>query len=207
MIGSGRAGPALLMIDYQRAFCDADGSMARQGRDIGGLADALEVGNRVVAAARRRALPVIWTRMVFAQDYSDGGVLTREIRPNLARIGALRRGSGDETLSPACAYDESDVVIDKPRYSALIGTPLEVLLRARGIDTLYVAGVTTPMCVESTVRDLGQRDYAVTVVGDACADFEPARHEASLAAMAFGFARIIDSEALLTREDWAREMP
>ena len=140
MIASGRPGAALLMIDYQRAFCDADGSMARQGRDIGGLADALEVGNRVAAAARRRALPVIWTRMVFAQDYSDGGVLTREIRPNLARIGALRRGSGDETLSPACAYDESDVVIDKPRYSALIGTPLEVLLRARGRDDPDVRG-------------------------------------------------------------------
>ena len=206
MIASGRPGAALLMIDYQRAFCDADGSMARQGRDIGALVEALAVGNRVAAEARRRSLPVIWTRMVFAADYSDGGVLTREIRPNLARIGALRRGSGDEALSPACERDESDVVIDKPRYSALIGTSLEVLLRARGIETLYVAGVTTPMCVESTVRDLGQRDYAVSVVRDACADFEPARHDASLAAMAFGFARITDSEALVAQEDWAREI-
>ena len=62
-----------------------------------------------------------------------------------------------------------------------------------------MAGVTTSMCVESTVRDLGQRDVAVTVVAEACADFDTPRHEAALAAMSFGFASVVQTGA----ECWA----
>lgn len=194
---------ALLLIDYQKGFCEPDGSMARQGRDIGALAAAAEAGNRLAAAARSRGCPVIWTRMVFASDYSDGGVLTTVLRPNLAKIGALARGSGDEELASICDVQPGDLVIDKPRFSSLIGTPLEVILRSAGIGSVVVAGVTTPMCVESTVRDLSQRDYAVTVVADACADFERERHEAALAAMAFGFAHVAECADILTQDKQA----
>lgn len=181
---------ALLLIDYQKGFCEPDGSMARQGRDIKGLARAVDGGNRLAVAARKEGSRVIWTRMVFAPDYSDGGVLTTKLRPNLVRIGALRRGSGDEDLACACNVKPGDLVVDKARFSALIGTSLGIVLRSSGIRQIIVAGVTTPMCVESTVRDLSQRDYEVTVVADACADFEEDRHQAAIAAMEFGFARI-----------------
>jgi ureidoacrylate peracid hydrolase len=68
-----------------------------------------------------------------------------------------------------------------------------MLLGARGVRALMVGGVTTSMCVESTVRDAAQRDIRTFVVRDAVADFDLARHEASLSAMKFGFARIIDA--------------
>jgi nicotinamidase-related amidase len=183
----------LLLIDLQKSFCDADGSMARQDRDISAMVAAAKRCNELAKAARTANTQVVWTRMVFRPDYSDGGELTKTLRPNLARIGALRGGSGDETLTALVEVDPRDIVIDKPRYSAVYGTSLEVLLRAGGYRRVLVAGVTTSMCVESTVRDLGQRDYETYVIEDACADFDEPRHRGSLAAMAFGFARLARS--------------
>lgn len=184
-------GAALLVIDPQVSFCDAAGSMAQQGRPIETMREAAIRCDGLAAIARARGATVIWTRMVFAPDYSDGGELTASIRPGLAKIGALRRGSGDECLSEIVHPGADDIVIDKTRYSALVGTGLEALLAQRGIGRVLVSGVTTSMCVESTVRDLGQRDYKTFVVTDACADFDQGRHEASLAAMAFGFAKLV----------------
>lgn len=190
----GTAGTALLLIDLQVAFCDADGSMASQGRDISTIGEAARRCDRLAGIARRRGVPVIWTKMLFAPDYSDGGLLIARIRPNLKRIGALRRGDPDSEFSKLVTVESGDTVIEKSRYSALYGTSLEVQLRSRGIGRVIVAGTTTSMCVDTTVRDLGQRDMEVLVVRDACADFDMNRHEAALAAMEFGFARIISED-------------
>ncbi len=187
----------LLLIDLQVAFCDENGSMAKQRRTVAHLQRAARQCAMLAAAARRAGTQVAWTRMMFRPDYSDGGVLISTLRPNLARYGALQKGSGDEELSGLVKAEEGDWIIDKARFSALYGTPLEIILRAGAYGRIFVAGVTTAMCVESTVRDLSQRDYEVFVVADACAEFETARHDASLAAMEFGFARIVrSSEAL-----------
>ncbi|MEO3997906.1 cysteine hydrolase [Mesorhizobium sp. CAU 1732] len=183
----------LLVIDPQRAFCDAGGSMALQGRPIEQLRHAASVCDALARDAREAGATVAWTRMVFAPDYSDGGELIRTIRPNLAKIGALRRGSGDEELSDVVTPHDGDLIIDKPRFSALVNTRLEAILHDGLYRRVLVCGVTTSMCVESTVRDLGQRDFETFVVADACADFDMDVHKASLAAMEFGFARILDS--------------
>lgn len=185
----------LLLIDLQVAFCDGDGSMAGQGRDISAMREAAGVCNALAASARRADVPVIWTKMAFSADYSDGGVLTEWLRPNLARVGALRRGTNDAELAKCVVAHGDDVIIEKPRYSALLGTPIEVRLRSLGASRILVAGVTTSMCVDTTVRDLSQRDYKVFVVRDGCADFDRNRHQAALAAMEFGFARIVSRDA------------
>ena len=88
----------LLLIDLQRAFCDSDGSMAVQGRPINAMSEAARQCQALTQIARRRGRPVIWTRMMFAPDYSDGGMLTR-LRPGLPKIGALRRGEPDVELT------------------------------------------------------------------------------------------------------------
>lgn len=188
---------ALVVIDAQRSFCDQDGSMARQGRPIGTMAEAARKCDRLAADARAAGAHIVWTRMVFAPDYSDGGELIRTIRPNLARIGALRRGSGDELLSDLVHPEEADAIVDKARYSALVGTGLEEMLRREAIERVFLCGVTTSMCVESTARDVGQRDFKTYVVADCCADFDTDRHHASLAAIEFGFARIVTSAQAL----------
>jgi ureidoacrylate peracid hydrolase len=186
----------LLLIDLQRAFCDADGSIAEQGRDISPLHAAALACDRLAAAARASGVAVVWTRMMLRPDYADGGTLLR-MRPNLGRIGALRAGTPDVALSAHVRTDARDTIIDKPRYSSLYATPLEALLRATRTERILVGGVTTSMCVETTVRDLSQRDFDVVVVEEACGDFDAARHAASLAAMAFGFAPVVPESAAL----------
>lgn len=183
----------LLLIDLQKAFCDPDGSMSRQGRDIGTMRRAAQVCTDLAAHARSLAIPVIWTRMVYRPDYLDGGRLLWSLRPNLRRIGALRSDTPDGELSEVVACAPTDVVLDKPRYSAVYATGLEAQLRALGVARILVGGVTTSMCVESTVRDLSQRDYDVMAIRDACGDFDVERHRASLDAIEFGFAPLIDA--------------
>jgi ureidoacrylate peracid hydrolase len=136
-------------------------------------------------------MPVIWTRHVLRSDHADAGLLTTELRPRLGQIGALARGTADVEIPAEAGVEPSDFVLDKPRYSAFFGTSLDMLLAARGVRALMVGGVTTSMCVESSVRDAAQRDIRTFVVREAVADFDTARHAASLAAIAFGFARVI----------------
>jgi ureidoacrylate peracid hydrolase len=189
LLDVGRA--ALVAVDLQRAFCLDDGSVARQGRDVSACRQAAERCAALAETARGCGLTVIWVRMVLHREQGDGGLLTTALRPGLGKIGALREGTPDVELIPQARVQPEDFVIDKPRLSAFYGSRLDAVLRARRIETLIVGGVTTSMCVESTVRDAGQRDHSTFVVADACGDFDPARHEASLAAMAFGFARVI----------------
>jgi ureidoacrylate peracid hydrolase len=182
---------ALLLVDLQRAFCDDRGSMAAHGRDIGRLRRVVYVSHRLADAARKAGVPVAWTRMVFRPDYADGGLLVGELRPDLARIRALRAGTPDGGLAPGADRDEDEPVFDRTRFSALLGTHLEDWLRAAAIDTVVVGGVTTSLAVESTVRDLGSRDFKVFVVREACGDLDDAAHAAALAAMNSGFARVV----------------
>lgn len=188
---------ALLLVDLQRGFLHPEGFVAAQGRDVSACAAAARTGYALAAAARTAGMPVIWTRHVLRADHADGGLLTTELRPRLGEIGALACGSADVEIPEEAGVDPADTVLDKPRYSAFFGTALDVVLAARGIRALMVVGVTTSMCVESTVRDAAQRDIRTFVVRDAVADFDASRHAASLAAMAFGFARVIDASAAM----------
>ncbi len=188
-----RSEAALLLVDYQRGFVHPRGFVAAQGRDVSPCADAARQGFALARAARAAGMLVIWTRHVLRADHADGGLLTTELRPHLGKIGALACGSDDIEIPPEAGVAPQDAVIDKPRYSAFFGTSLDMLLGARGIRALMVGGVTTSMCVETSVRDAAQRDIRTFVVRDAVADFDIARHEASLSAMKFGFARIIDT--------------
>lgn len=182
---------AFVAIDLQRAFCCTDGSVARQGRDVTACSLAAARCLDLVAAARGAGMPVIWTRLVLRPDYADGGLMIHELRPGLKEIGGVRAGTPDVELIPEAQVATEDFLIDKARYSAFLGTPLENILRANAIDTLMVGGVTTSMCVESTVREAAQRDFRTFVVRDACGDFSQARQDASLEAMEFGFAGVM----------------
>ena len=190
-----QAETVLLLVDLQACFCDPDGAMSRQGRDIAAMRTAAQRCGDLARRARTSGVPVIWTRMAYRDDYIDGGRLLWELRPRLREIGALQAGSPDSAITTAAGIAPRDLVIDKPRYSAIYSTSLEAQLRALGTRRIVVAGVTTSMCVETTVRDLSQRDYETIVVGEACGDFDAARHQASLAAMEFGFASVIDIAA------------
>ncbi|GIW11364.1 MAG: peroxyureidoacrylate/ureidoacrylate amidohydrolase RutB [Dehalococcoidia bacterium] len=189
--------PALLIIDMQHGFCDPNGSMARMGFDVAPCAAAIEPCRRLIAAARASQVPVFYTRYVYRADYADGGFLVNELIPALKEAGCVAEGSWDAEIVPALAPQPGDYVIDKNRFSAFYGTRLEPFLRSLGVRTLIVGGVTTNMCVETTVRDASQRDYRVYVVRQATGEVDAARHAGALTTMGFGFAYVVDLDPML----------
>jgi ureidoacrylate peracid hydrolase len=185
---------ALLIVDMQNGFCHPDGSVSRGGASIAHCQAVVSPVASLLAAARTCGVPVIFTRFVYRADYADGGILVHELRPHLKDRRALVQGEWDAEIVDELRPRPGDFVVDKNRFSAFYGTSLESILRSLDIHTLVVCGVTTNMCVESTVRDAGQRDYRVYVVRDAVGELDSERHAHALRAMAFGFAYVVDRE-------------
>ena len=184
--------PSLLVIDMQNAFCCEEGSLNKIGLNIGPLRAPIKPIQDLINVARATSTPVIYTRYVYRPDYSDGGILIRELFPQIREQGGLRAGTWDIEIIDELRPAAHDLVVDKNRYSAFYDTALDAILRRREIDTLIFTGVTTNMCVESTARDAHFRDYRVWVVREATAEIDPQRHEASLTAIAYGFGRVVN---------------
>ena len=194
---------ALVVVDMQNGFCRSEGSIAQLDLDYARLAEAIPGCVLLVSAARAAGVPVVFTRFVYRADFRDGGILVEHFLPALADVNALVEGTWDMELVDELQPVDGDFVIDKNRCSSFYGTRLEPILTSMGIQRLVVAGVTTNMCVETTVRDASQRDYQVFVVADACGELEEERHRVSLRTMGFGFARVVGVSDVV--DAWAKE--
>ncbi|TDC54300.1 cysteine hydrolase [Actinomadura sp. KC345] len=193
-----RENTALLVVDMQNGFLEDKGSMAAVGLPHEELRPAVPGCRTLIDAARAAGVPVIFTRYVFQPDYADGGVLPNHIVPAMKEVGALAAGSWDAEIVDGLAPAEGEIVIDKSRPSSFYGTRLEPVLTNLGIRSLVICGVTTNICVETTARDAGQRDYYVHVVSDATAEFDQARHEHALTGIGFLFGWINTVDDVLT---------
>jgi ureidoacrylate peracid hydrolase len=192
-----RDNTALLVIDMQNSFLDAKGSMAAIGMDHTALIPAVDGTVKLVAAAREAGVPVIFTRYVYMADYSDGGLLPNQLVPAMREVNALAAGSWDADIIPALKPRDGDVIIDKSRPSSFYGTQLEPVLTSLGVRNLVLTGVTTNICIETTARDAGQRDYHVHVVSDATAEFEIERHDHALNTIGFAFGWVNSVDEVL----------
>lgn len=189
---------ALLVIDMQNGFLDAQGSMARIGMPHDALVPAVAGCERLVEAARQAGVPVIFTRYVYQPGYADGGLLPNELVPQMVEAQALISGTWDAEIIPSLAPAEGEVVIDKSRPSSFYGTQLEPVLTSQDIRSLVLCGVTTNICVETTARDAGQRDYRVHVVADACAEYDQTRHDVALGTMGFAFGWLTSTDEVVS---------
>ncbi len=128
--------------------------------------------------------------------------LTRDGRDRSSghkRLGLLASpGSKEAEFLPEVAPRENEIVIDKTTSGVFPSTNLDYVLRNIGIRSLYLTGVYTNECVESTARDACDEGYFVTVVDDACATIMPTLHEASLATMRDRYARILSTDVVLS---------
>jgi len=179
---------ALIIIDMQRDFLEPGGFGETLGNDVSRLAAAVEPCRAVLEAARRRGLLVIHTREGHRPDLSDAPPAKVERGEPSLRIGApgpmgriLVRGEAGHDIIPALYPAAGEPVIDKPGKGAFYQTELELMLRNRGIDNLFVCGVTTEVCVNTTVREANDRGYRCIVLSDCCASYFPHFHEAGLA--------------------------
>jgi ureidoacrylate peracid hydrolase len=186
---------ALIIVDMQNGFCHEDGFMNKIGLDWTTSRDAVEPVDRLAKAARAAGMPVLYTRYSLNADYSDAGLLP-EVYPQIVEVGGMIRGSWDGAIVDELAPQPGDRVIDKTRYSAFYDTTLEEQLRELGIDTVIVCGVTTNVCVESTVRDAFFRDFRIVVPSDATAAVSPELHEGSLNDFRYAFGPVVTTAEL-----------
>jgi biuret amidohydrolase len=185
----GKDATALLIIDMQRDFLDPQGYIARTGVDVRGLRAIIPNVRRLLEAARAKDILVIHTREGHRPDLSDlPPVKARRAAGAGAPIGSmgplgrlLVRGERGHAIIPELEPLATEPVIDKPGFGAFYGTDLEHLLRVAGVRTLIISGVTTDICVHSTLREAVDRGFECFTAGDACAAGDPAIHQAMLA--------------------------
>ena len=196
---------ALVVIDVQNDFCDADGMMAQEGFDV---ASAQAMAARLpplLATARAVGALVVFVRNVYSSEHNF-------YLSDVWLEQASRTRGGSYTRRPICRADSwegdfygdvrpepGDPVVTKHRFNAFRNTDLDTILRAHGVRTLLFAGVATNVCVETTARDGFLRDYYVVLLDDGCAAYAEEDHRATLRNIDRYFgqvARIADVEAV-----------
>jgi nicotinamidase-related amidase len=172
----------------QRDFLEPGGFGAALGNDVSRLKAAVGPIRKVLDAARGGGMLVIHTREGHRPDLSDAPPLKVERGDPAMRIGApgpmgriLVRGEPGHDIIPELYPAGGEPVIDKPGKGAFYQTDLELMLKNRSIETLLVCGVTTEVCVNTTVREANDRGFRCIVLSDCCASYFPEFHAAGLA--------------------------
>lgn len=183
---------AVIVIDVQNDACHPDGLYARSGRDISLRQKAAHHTVEFVKEARRYWAPIIFTKASHS-SWDESPALKRR-----------RRGSPQPYLEGTWGAEfyavqplGGDVVVTKRRYSAFIGTDLDLILRSKRITTLIVTGGGTPVCVESTVRDGFMLNYDILLVSDCCGSTSLEEHEAALKRMGRLCGTVVEADEIL----------
>ncbi len=198
---------ALVIIDMQRDFMEPGGFGETLGNDVSRLASAVKPIANVLGRAREMGMLVIHTREGHLPDLSDAPPAKLERGAPSLRIGdpgpmgrILIRGEPGHDIIPELYPLDSEVVIDKPGKGAFYATELTEVLQKYGIENLLVCGVTTEVCVNTTVREANDRGYRCVVISDGCASYFPEFHEMGLKmikAQGGIFGWVADSAAVL----------
>jgi nicotinamidase-related amidase len=187
---------ALIVVDMQNGFLKPDGFMANAGLNIDQCIAAIGPNQRVIAACREARIPIIFTRYTLRPDYKDAGLLG-DIYPALRDSKAMVIGTRDWEIADELKPTPGDIILDKQRYSSFYNTNLEVTLRALGVTLLVVTGVTTNICVESTVRDAFFRDFKVTVLEDCVGAVDELMQQGPLHSFRYGFGDVMKSDEFI----------
>ena len=180
------ASTALLIIDMQRDFLEPGGFGEMLGNDVSLLRSTIRPTRAVLDAARRAGLLVVHTREGHRADLSDcpPSKLTRGGQTVIGTDGpmgrVLVRGSEGHDIIPELYPIAGEPVIDKPGKGAFYATDLGPILSNSGISSLVVCGVTTEVCVNTTVREANDRGFECVVLEDCVGSYFPEFHEAAL---------------------------
>ena len=191
--GSGKIGfgksPAILVIDFQRCFSDADALLG--GGDH--VRQAVKNCGRLLEFARSKGIPIIYTVVAYREDKKDMGWWPVKI----PKLCDCLSGSRWEEVSDEVKPEKGDVVIVKKMPSGFFGTGLLNMLISQNIDTTVITGATTSGCVRATIIDSFSYGFRTIVVDDCCGDQSEAPHRANLTDVANRYADVISLEACL----------
>ena len=178
---------AVVMIDMQRDFLEPGGFGETLGNDVSLLAKAVGPCGALLEGARRRGLLVVHTREGHRPDLSDAPKAKVERGAPSKRIGdpgpmgrILIRGESGHDIIASLYPRAGEPVVDKPGKGAFYATDFHAILQGRAIENLIVGGVTTEVCVHTTVREANDRGFRCIVPSDCCASYFPEFHEVGL---------------------------
>jgi ureidoacrylate peracid hydrolase len=176
---------ALIVVDMQNAYASPGGYLDLAGFDVSATRPVIDHIRPAVAAARQAGIQIVWVQNGWDEEYVEAGgpgspnfhksnaLKTMRQRPEL-QGKLLAKGGWDYQLVNELVPQPGDIVLPKPRYSGFFNTPLDSLLRSRGIRHLIFTGIATNVCVESTLRDGFFLEYFGVVLEDATHQAGPA---------------------------------
>jgi nicotinamidase-related amidase len=178
---------AVVVIDMQRDFLQPGGFGEALGNDVSLLSAAIGPIKALLEGARKRKMLIIHTREGHRPDMSDAPPAKVERGSPHLRIGAkgpmgriLIRGEPGHDIVPELYPREGEPIVDKPGKGAFYATDLHLILQDRRVQSLIVCGVTTEVCVHTTVREANDRGYRCIVPADCCGSYFPEFHEVGL---------------------------
>jgi maleamate amidohydrolase len=179
--------PVLLIVDICMAYLDPASPL------YAGVEAVLASNVRLVDAARRAGVKVIFTRVEYHPSGADGGVFFRKV----PALKAFLPGSPLGAFHPDLAPEAQDIVVTKQYASAFFGTSLASTLHAMGTDTVLITGFSTSGCVRATALDTLQNGFVPIVVRDGCGDRDDRPHEANLFDLQAKYAEVVgEAEAI-----------
>lgn len=183
--GLGRR-PALVIVDVINGFTDPECPLGSEAGDV------VEANRQLLELFRRKALPVVFTTVVYHDDRQ-----ARVFRDRVPALNVLQPGSHWVDVDPRLAPEAGEALVEKQWASGFFKTSLDAQLRAAGVDSLVVTGLTTSGCVRATAVDGLQYDYRVVVPAQAVGDRNEAAHEANLFDMNAKYVDVLELNEVL----------